>query len=337
LHESKDRSHHPEAVNSEEDSYLTTLEQVTLPMLKNTLTFALETRIKAGKADYRTLVAQAELCAMTSTSPQEVRQAYHRALLGTRRTQFRMQSALRQLKMIQELELQELCLEAGIQELQAELELSASEKGASTALREMENGNLSLENQTETRERKVFLFSGDTGSASSRPSESWQEEYGGRIQCQIEELFASQQVVKGDQVLVITTGMASATEILFVEYCVKQGFSVQAYLPGSKEDYLKDYVWHDCDWEERFENLCNNNLVDDYYQDTSIVPLKQTEKGQVFERNTRWAKYYAQVYGQEYRHLIVVNPEEGSPQIKFASMKNRNPSVEETRKSRDDP
>ena len=321
------------ATNDAQDAYLTDLERDVLPRLKDTLTFSLETRIRHGKADYQTLVALAELCAMTSSSPQEIRQSYRQALMGTRRTQFRMQSSLRQLRMLQELGLPGLCLEAGIQELLAELEPSPSEKGASPSLAEALDVNVLLENQPERQERKVFLFNGDTGSASASQPASWDERFVDQIQKQIQEGFDEQKVKKGDPVLVIATGMGSATEILFVEYCVKQGFLVQAYFPRSKEYYISNYVWHGGDWEERFENLCNNNLVDDYYQDSSVGLPREKEKDKIFERNARWAKHYAQVYGREYRHISIVNPEAGCPQIKFASIKNRNADTGEPIKS----
>jgi hypothetical protein len=109
----------------------------------------------------------------------------------------------------------------------------------------------------------------------------------------------------GPDDLAVTTGMDAGSEILFVETCAERGVPVQAYFPLVESSYVRDFVSPGGEtWVERFYNMRNHPLVNEYYQPECVGLPKEGDN--VHERNNRWALYSALARGIDKVRLIAV-------------------------------
>jgi hypothetical protein len=238
-----------------------------------------------------------------------------------------MRSSLRQLEMLKCLQMKEVCVEPGIQALSAELQPVPRKERAG--------------------KRKVFLFDPPGWNLAGQGELSKDDEK--HLQAQIENCLREQDAQQGD--LAITTAMGPGIGILFVECCTRCGIPVHCYFPGTEEGYIDHFVkkpFLDAsgklpesnrrpyeNWLGRFMEMRNHVLVDDYYQQSCLgTPRKKNGKREdEFERNTRWAAYYAQVEGSDIINVMLEFEQAGCPEIKFEPGKKQDASGPPVRKN----
>ena len=80
---------------------------------------------------------------------------------------------------------------------------------------------------------------------------------------------------------------------------------VQAYFPSPEAAYVREFVSPGGEqWVERFYNMRNHPLVNEFYQPDSVGLPKDGDN--VNERNNRWALYSALARGIDKVRLIAV-------------------------------
>ena len=267
-----------------------------LPELRGTLEFALEIQAANPSADYWTLVSLAELHVLTSDSIQRVVRAYRKAMTASRRNVFFIESSIQQLEILESLGMRPEYVAAGIKVLKEELARIHKEEYSESAER--------VEEVTEHDHNggRVFLFSGYllTGHKD-----------GGKFPIHFEEDI-KQEIKRvldrydaGADDIAITAGMAAGGDLLFIETCVDRGIPVGTHMPLPEPAYVRDYVSPAGDeWVERFYNMRNHPLVDEYYQTELVGPPRTGDD--VFERNNRWALYSAMLRGIDNLRLIAL-------------------------------
>jgi len=265
--------------------------------LRGSLTFALETIIDRNEADYWTLVSMAELKVLTAKSVQEVIRAYRKSLTASRRNIFYLQSPLTQLEMIKSLDMRTEYVDAGIKVITEEIRRMRKE------LEEEEEKQTGKVEKQPQQEGYVFLFTGYMVDNPKKNISHFPPEKEADIKRAIEMVL--EKFDAGPDDLAVTTGMDAGSEIIFVESCVEYGVPVQAYFPSAEAPYVRDFVSPAGEqWVERFYNMRNNPLVDEFYQPDQVGETKAGDN--VHERNNRWALYSAMGRGIDKVRLIAL-------------------------------
>jgi len=265
--------------------------------LRGSLIIALEAIIARDQADYWTLVSMAELKLLTAKSVQEVVRAYRKALTASRRNIFFLQSSLYTLEMLQSLEMRLEYVEAGIKVIKEEIRRMRQEEEEEE---EKEKGKAEKRPQ---REGYVFLFTGYMIDHSKKKNSYFPSEKEKDIKRAIEIVLNKHNAGPDD--LAVTTGMDAGSEIIFVESCVERGIPVQAYFPFAEAPYVRDFVSPGGEqWVERFYNMRNHPLVDEFYQPDQVGLPKEGDN--VHERNNRWALYSSLGRGIDKVRLIAL-------------------------------
>lgn len=273
----------------------------SLPELSGSLALALESDIDINEesADYWTLASMAELKVLTAKNVSEVIRAYRKALTATRGNTFFLQSSLGQLEMLKLLEMRSEFVEAGITVIKEEIRRMKKEEAAEVSTK----GNEKRIETPKGREGNVFLF---TGYMVNNP-----QKIGGHFPPEKEEdiRIAIRAVLQkhnaGPDDLAVVTGMDAGSEIIFVECCVERGIPVRAYFPLPEAPYVRDFVSPAGEgWVERFYQLRNHSLVDEFYQPDQVGLPKEGDN--IHERNNRWALYSSLIRGIDKVRLVAV-------------------------------
>jgi len=268
-----------------------------LPDLRGSLTFGLETIIDRNEADYWTLVSMAELKVLTAKSVQEVVRAYRKSLTASRRNIFYLQSSLGQLEMLKSLDMRTEYVDAGINVIKEEIRRMRKE------LEEEEEKLTGKVEKQPLQEGYVFLFTGYMVDNPKKSISHFPPETEADIKRAIEIVL--DKFDAGPDDLAVTTGMDAGSEIIFVESCVERGVPVQAYFPSAEAPYVRDFVSPGGErWVERFYNMRNHPLVDEFYQPDQVGQTKEGDN--VHERNNRWALYSALGRGIDKVRLIAL-------------------------------
>lgn len=274
-----------------------------VPELRGSLLFALESKAESETADYWTLISLAELRILMAEIPQEVSRAYRKALTASRGNQFFLQSSLSQLEILRSLEIRREFVLAGMTVIQEEL--GRIRKEISVEETEPKKGKVeaSANRKSPKQEGIIFLFTGYMISNSRKKENHFPAEKEREIKEAISAILSKYEAGPDD--LAVTTGMDAGSEILFVESCTERGVPVQAYFPLFEAAYVRDFVSPGGEgWVERFYNMRNNPLVDEYYQPDCVGLPRQGDN--VHERNNRWALYSALARGIDKVRLIAV-------------------------------
>jgi tetratricopeptide (TPR) repeat protein len=271
-----------------------------LPELRGTLIFALETQAQAETADYWALISLAELRVLTAEVERQVIRAYRKALTASRRNQFFLQSSLAQLEMLQQLNLRDEFVIAGINAITEELMRIRKETTAPPA----KPGKVEpVKPEAKKRDDMVFLFTGYMISNSRKQENQFPPEKEHDIRSAIEAVLHKYHA--GPEDLAVTTGMDAGSEIIFVEICASHGIPVQAYFPVPEAPYVRDFVSPGGEqWVERFYKMRNHPKVDEFYQPDCVGLPKEGDN--VHERNNRWALYSALTRGIDNVRLIAI-------------------------------
>lgn len=268
-----------------------------LSELLGSLVFALETKTKDEKADYWAFISLGELFVLTAQIPQQVSRAYRKALTASRRNQFRLQSSLAQLEMLQALEFRLEFVQAGMDVIHEELRRIRRE------LVEDETKAKKAEDREPEQKGMVFLFTGYMVSNEGKEGNQLPAEMEEQVRSAIEEVL--ERYNAGPDDLAVTTGMDAGSEIIFVESCAERGVPVQAYFPLFEAPYVREFVSPGGEqWVERFYRMRNHPLVSEYYQPDCVGLPKEGDN--VHERNNRWALYSALGRGIDKVRLIAL-------------------------------
>ncbi|HLO16590.1 MAG TPA: TRAFs-binding domain-containing protein [Anaerolineales bacterium] len=272
-----------------------------LSELRGSLIFALETKVLDETADYWTLVSLGELYVLTAEVPQQVIRAYRKALTASRRNQFQLQSSLGQLEMLQAIDMRSEFVQAGIHVIKEELWRIRKE------LLEEETTHVKTGALMDTKSTEhsglVFLFTGYMISNHRKKDNHFPPEKEDEVREAINAVLDKYNAGPDD--LAVTAGMDAGSEILFVESCVERGVPVQAYLPVPEAAYVRDFVSPgEAQWPERFYNMRNNPLVEEFYQPDCVGLPRESDS--VYERNNRWALYSALARGIDKVRLIAL-------------------------------
>ena len=272
-----------------------------LPELRGALTFALESKAQDEMADYWTLVSLAELRVLTADITQQVTRAYRKALTASRRNQFFLQSSLAQLEMLRSLDLRAEFVQAGINAIKEEMR--RNQKEVTVAGPEGKRGRVEVPEKPRKGNDLIFLFTGYMINNPKKREDHFPPEKEREVKAAINAVLNKYKAGPND--LAVTTGMDAGSEILFVESCVDHGIPVQTYFPSAEAPYVRDFVSPGGEqWVERFYNMRNHPLVNEFYQPDSVGPPKEGDN--VNERNNRWALYSALARGIDKVRLIAV-------------------------------
>ena len=274
-----------------------------LPEMQGSLIFALETKAQNEMADYWTLISLAELRVLMAGITQEVARAYRKALTASRGNQFSLQSSLAQLEILRSLDLRLEFVQAGINVINEELGRIRKELVVEEAQSKKGKENAMLPAHHPKNEGLVFLFTGYMISNSRKKDNHFPPEKEQEVKEAIESILIKYDAGPDD--LAVTTGMDAGSEIVFVESCAERGVPVQAYFPLFESSYVRDFVSPGGEgWVERFYNMRNHPLVNEYYQPDCVGLPKEGDN--VHERNNRWALYSALARGIDKVRLIAV-------------------------------
>ena len=284
----------------EPDPDITWVREI-LPELRGSLIFALESKAQDEMADYWTLISLAELRVLTADITPQVTRAYRKALTASRRNQFFLQSSLAQLEMLRSLDLRGEFVQAGINAIKEEIR--RNQKETSIEGPEVKKGRLEVPEKPRKGNDLIFLFTGYMINNSKKKEDHFPAEKEKQVKDAISAVLDKYKAGPND--LAITTGMDAGSEILFVESCVEHGIPVQTYFPSAEAPYVRDFVSPGGEqWVERFYNMRNHPLVNEFYQPDSVGLPKEGDN--VNERNNRWALYSALARGIDKVRLIAV-------------------------------
>ncbi len=274
-----------------------------IPEMQGSLTFSLETKAQNELADYWTLISLAELRLLVAGITQEVSRAYRKALTASRGNQFSLQSSLFQLEILQLLELRTEFVQAGISVINEELGRIRREILVEETKLRKGKGPAIVPAHPPKNEGMVFLFTGYMISNPRKTENHFPPEKEQEIREAIDAILSKYEAGPDD--LAVTTGMDAGSELLFVECCAERRVPVQAYFPLIESSYVRDFVSPGGEgWVERFYNMRNHPLVNEYYQPDCVGLPKESDN--VHERNNRWALYSALARGIDKVRLIAV-------------------------------
>jgi len=264
-----------------------------LPDLQGALELVLEARGDESQADFWTLISLAELKLLTAKSTSQVSRAYRKALAVSRENVFFILASIKQLDMLNSLQLRAEFIQAGIDVLTEEY----------TRITKEEYGAPAEDKDSAAKKpvRQVFLF---TGYMEDEPRQV-PSRFSPEREHQLVEAFQSllEKYNAGRDDLVVMTGLSAGSEILFAECCVGLRIPVQVYMPLNETAYIKKFIsTRREEWAERFKKLHSHPLVSESFQMENLGMPKFDDD--VFERNNRWALYSSIVYGLDKVHLI---------------------------------
>jgi tetratricopeptide (TPR) repeat protein len=284
----------------EPDPDITWVREI-LPELRGSLIFALESKAQDEMADYWTLISLAELRVLTADITPQVTRSYRKALTASRGNQFFLQSSLGQLEMLRSLDLRGEFVQAGINAIKEEMR--RNQKEVPVAGRDVKKGRLEVPEKPRKGNDLIFLFTGYMINNPKKKEDHFPPEKEPGVKSAISAIFDKYKAGPND--LAVTTGMDAGSEILFVETCVEHGIPVQAYFPSPEAPYVREFVSPGGEqWVERFYNMRNHPLVNEFYQPDSVGLPKDGDN--VNERNNRWALYSALARGIDKVRLIAV-------------------------------
>ena len=256
----------------------------TLPTLRNTLFFGLESRItlEGDKADYWTLVSYAELKLLTSDDVDTIIRAYRKAITASRRNLFFLNSSLAQLEIIKDLGLRTRFVKACINLIEEEISrVSHGEYG---------DENTQKKSRTKLESGRALLFSGYMVDYPRKDKKVFPADKESEIRQEIRKKIDKFKPGPSDRAFL--AGLSAGSEIIFAELCVEMGLKVKAYLPMSESAYVREFISPaGGGWVDRFYKIRNHPLVSEINQ---IEALGQPKDGDdLHERNNRWALYSA--------------------------------------------
>jgi hypothetical protein len=264
--------------------------------LKGSLLFSLEAIAREDNPDYWSLTSLADLMVLIAKVPQEVTRAYRKALTASRRNESYLKSSLGQLELLLSLDMRVEFVQAGIDAINEELRRMRKEKADEVH----ERGKVE---KIKHRDGYVFLFTGYMIDHLKKSHSYFPPERENDFRKAIELVLKKHNAGPDD--LAITTGMDAGSELIFVECCTERGIPVQAYFPSAEAPYVRDFVSPGGDqWVERFYQMRNHPLVDEFYQPDQVGLPKEGDD--VHERNNRWALYSALVRGVDKVRLIAL-------------------------------
>ena len=264
-----------------------------LPDLQGALELVLEARGDESQVDFWSLISLAELRLLTAKTPSQVSRAYRKAIAVSRENIFFIQASIKQLDMLNSLQLRAEFIQAGMDVLTEEY----------TRITKEEYGSPSEEKTSTAKKpvRQVFLFTGymedEPRQVPSRFSPDREHQLVEAFQALLEKYNA------GREDLVVMTGLSAGSEILFAECCVGLRIPVQVYMPLAEEAYIKKFIsTRREEWAERFKKLHSHPLVSESIQTENLGEPNFDDN--LYERNNRWALYSSIVYGLDKVHLI---------------------------------
>lgn len=256
----------------------------TLPSLRNTLQFGLESRIalEGDKADYWTLVSYAELKLLTSDDIDTVIRAYRKAITASRRNIFFLHSSLSQLELLKAVGLRTRFVQAGIQLIEEEFaRLNYNEGGEVTTSKKSHKSN---------QGGRALLFTGYMIDYPRKDKKVFPTEKESEIRQEIRKKIEKFKPGPNDRAYL--AGLSAGSEIIFAELCVEMGLKVKVYLPTTDSTYMREFVSPAGDaWGERFYKIRNHPLVTEINQQEALGNPKDGDSRN--ERNNRWALYSA--------------------------------------------
>ncbi|MEO5887524.1 MAG: tetratricopeptide repeat-containing protein, partial [Anaerolineales bacterium] len=272
-----------------------------LPELRGSLIFALESKAQDSMADYWTLISLAELRVLTADIAPQVTRSYRKALTASRGNQFFLQSSLMQLEMLRSLDLRAEFVQAGISAIKEEMR--RNQKEATVTEADTKKGWVKVPEKPRKGNDLIFLFTGYMINNPKKKEDHFPPEKEPGVKAAISAILDKYKAGPND--LAITTGMDAGSELLFVETCVEHGIPVQTYFPSAEAPYVREFVSPGGEqWVERFYNMRNHPLVNEFYQPDNVGQPKDGDN--VNERNNRWALYSALARGIDKVRLIAV-------------------------------
>ncbi|HAX68011.1 MAG TPA: hypothetical protein DCY14_00250 [Anaerolineae bacterium] len=257
----------------------------TLPTLRNTLLFGLESRIalEGDKADYWTLVSYAELKLLTSEDIDAIIRAYRKAITASRRNLFFLNSSLAQLEIIKDMGLRPRFVKASIKLIEEEISrVNQGEYGEAVPQTK------SLRKKHE--DGRALLFTGYMVDYPRKSKKVFPPEKENEIRQEIRKKI--DKFKPGAEDRAFLAGLSAGSEIIFAELCTEMGLKTKVYLPMSEAAYVREFISPAGEaWVDRFYKIRNHPLVSEIHQVEALGEPKEGDD--LHERNNRWALYSA--------------------------------------------
>ncbi len=264
--------------------------------VRGALTFGLEEKAEDDNADYWTLISLAELRVLTAENTSSVTRAYRKALTASRRNLFFLNSSLEQLEILAALGLRDEFVKVGIQTIKEEIARTSVDENQQTPGKKGSS-------KKAKKDGRAFLFTGYMIDYPGKEKKTFPADKENEIRKEILDKVESFKPGPDDRAFV--AGLSAGSEILFAEICAEKGIKVKAYLPLPEAAYIREFVSPGGDaWVERFYNIRNHPLVDEFYQIENVGQPKAGDDP--YERNNRWALYSSLRYGIDKVHLIAL-------------------------------
>ncbi|MCQ3936608.1 MAG: hypothetical protein DPW18_06130 [Chloroflexi bacterium] len=257
----------------------------TLPSLRNTLLFGLESRIviEGDKADYWTLVSYAELKLLTSDDIDSIIRAYRKAITASRRNLFFLNSSLAQLEILKAVGLRTRFVNASIKLIEEEI----------ARVSYGESGDLSPARKTRKAKKdggRALLFTGYMVDYPRKSKKVFPADKESEIRQEIRKKLDKFKPGPDDRAFL--AGLSAGSEIIFAELCTEMGLKVKVYLPMSDSSYVREFISPAGEtWVDRFYKIRNHPLVSEINQHEVLGAPKEGDN--LYERNNRWALYSA--------------------------------------------
>ncbi|NOH02223.1 MAG: DUF4071 domain-containing protein [Chloroflexi bacterium] len=257
----------------------------TLPSLRNTLLFGLESRIaiEGDKADYWTLVSYAELKLLTSDDIDSIIRAYRKAITASRRNVFFLNSSLAQLEILKAVGMRPRFVNASVKLIEEEIaRVSYGESGDLTPVKKS--------HKAKKDGGRALLFTGYMVDYPRKSKKVFPAEKESEIRQEIRKKLDKFKPGPDDRAFL--AGLSAGSEIIFAELCTEMGLKVKAYLPMPDSSYVKEFISPAGEtWVDRFYKIRNHPLVSEINQQEALGDPKEGDNP--YERNNRWALYSA--------------------------------------------
>lgn len=261
--------------------------------VRGALIFGLEEKAEDENADYWTLISLAELRVLTADNVSSVVRAYRKALTGSRRNLFFLNSSLEQLEMLSALGVRDEYVKVGMDTIKEEIARSNLD----------ENQQSSKKKTSPKKTGRAFIFTGYMIDFPGKDKKTFPADKENEIRHEIRTKLESFKIGPDDRAFV--PGLSAGSEILFAEICAEKGVKVRAYLPLPESAYIRQFVSPGGDaWVERFYNIRNHPLVEEQYQIENVGQPKEDDDP--YERNNRWALYSSLGRGIDKVRLIAL-------------------------------
>lgn len=256
----------------------------TLPSLRNTLIFGLESRIaiEGDKADYWTLVSYAELKLLTTDDIDTIIRAYRKAITASRRNLFFLNSSLAQLEILKVVGLRTRFVNASMRLIEEEIaRLSHGESG---------DGAPTKHHGTKRGAGRALIFTGYMVDYPRKDKKVFPADKETEIRQEIRKKLDKFKPGPDDRAFI--AGLSAGSEIIFAELCTEMGLKVKAYLPMADSSYVREFISPAGEaWVDRFYKIRNHPLVSEINQQEALGAPKEGDN--LYERNNRWVLYSA--------------------------------------------